>query len=139
MRITGPPDIRLAALQRLTLAALPRTAAATLEPVAPPAAVPAPTPAQVQTQASVALLVAIAATDPEARRRRNTTSADNGLKALESLHEELRIGPPSPARLRAIAAWMDNHGVPDEPAAADLLREVELRVLVELAKAERDG
>lgn len=139
MRITGPPDPRIAMLQRLALGALPRVATASTEPVVPPPVVTAQTQAQAQAQASVAMLVAIAASDPETRRRRNTRAADTGLKALEALHDELRIGAPSPVRLRAIAAWMDNHSVPDDPAAADLLRQVELRVLVELAKAEREA
>lgn len=134
MRITGPFELRHAALRQLALGALPRIAAAA-EPVVP---VPAIAP-QTGAQPSVAMLVAIASSDPEARRRRNSAAADKGLQALERLHDELRIGPPSPARLRAIAVWMDNHAAPEEPAAADLLREVELRVLVELAKAERDA
>jgi len=134
MRITGPFALQHAALRQLALGALPRVAVPAIEQVVTVTAV-AP---QAGAQPSVAMLVAIAASDPEALRRRNTEAADKGLRALERLHDELRIGPPNPARLRAIAVWMDDHAAPEEPAAADLLREVELRVLVELAKAERD-
>lgn len=135
MRITGQFDTRHIALHRLALRALPPAAAGSVEHVLP---VPAVAP-QPQAQTSVAMLVAIAASDPEARRRRNTAAADKGLQALERLYDELSIGPPSPPRLRAIAVWMNDHCMPEDPAAADLLREVELRVLVELAKAERDA
>ena len=134
MLITGPIDLRHAALQRLALGALPRVMAATIEPVPP-----VPTVAsQLQAQPSVAMLVAMSASDPKMQRQRITAAANKGLRALEALHADLCIGPPSPAQLVAIAAWMTDHPVPEEPAAADLLRQVELRVLVELAKADRD-
>lgn len=134
MRITGPTDPRLAAVQRMALAALPKAVTSAVEAVAP---APAPAPL-VQSQTSVAMLVAIAATDPEVRRRRVVADAARGLTALGRLHDELRIGGPAVAPLREIAAWMDNHAVPGDPDGAALLGEVELRVLVELAKAERD-
>lgn len=133
MRITGNIDPRLAAIQRMTLAALPKMVTAAVEIVAP-ASRAAPV---VQSQTSVAMLVAIAATDPEARRRRVVADVARGLGGLERLHEQLRIGDPGAVRLREIAAWMDHHEVPEDEAAVALLREVELRVLVELAKAER--
>lgn len=134
MRITGPTDPRLIVIQRMAMAALPKTATAVLEPLA---AAPPPLPL-VQSQASVAMLVAIAAADPEARRRRAVADAAKGLGALERLHGELRVGGSGTVRLREIAAWMDDHDVPEDREAASLLQEVELRVLVELAKAERD-
>lgn len=135
MRITGIPDLNHVALQRLALGMLPK-AAAIVEPVAP---IPPAAPVHPQVQTSVAMLVAIASIDPEAHRRRSTAAAEKGLKALERLHDALRCGSPGPAQLRAIAAWMDDHSAADGAEAADLLREVELRVLVELAKAERDA
>lgn len=134
MRITGLTDPRLAAVQRLALAALPKMVTAVVEAVIPTA--PLVPPAQSQT--SVAMLVAIAAADPEERRRRVAAAAAKGLTALERLHEELRVGRPGVVRLREIATWMDNHESPVDRDGAALLNEVELRVLVELAKAERD-
>jgi hypothetical protein len=134
VRITGPIDPRFTIVQRLAMSALPRAVTTLVETVPPPAAaMPLVLP-----QTSVAMLLAIAASDPEARRRRNVSEAARGLGALERMHEEIRIGRPNALRLREIAAWMDNHSVPDDPQAAGFLREVELRVLVELAKAERD-
>jgi hypothetical protein len=134
VRITGPTDLHFIAAQRLMLAALPKPQGQAVEPVAPPG----PPPSLTQAQTSVAMLLAIAASDPEAQRRRNVADAAKGLKSLERLHHDLRIGASGGARLAEIAAWMDDHGVPDDPQAAALLREVELRVLVELAKADRD-
>lgn len=134
MRISGPIDPRLVALQRLAVAAPHKEMTAAVE--VPTAAPPLPL---VQSQASVAMLIAIAAVDPEARRRRAVAGAAKGLGALERLHDELRSGGQGTARLREIAAWMHNHDEPDDRDAAALLHEVELRVLVELAKAERDG
>jgi hypothetical protein len=135
VRISGPADLHFIALQRLMLAALPRPQGQAVEPVA----LPGPLPPLALPQTSVAMLLAIAASDPEAQRRRNVADAAKGLKGLECLHQNLRIGSPGKARLAEIAAWMDNHGIPDDPGAAALLREVELRVLVELAKADRDN
>lgn len=135
MRITGPTDPRLVAAQRTALAALPRLVTVAAEPAA---AAPLPLPL-VQAQTSVAMLVAIAAVDPEARRRSATAGAAKGLRALERLHDELRVGGPAIVRLREIAAWMNDHDAPEDREAAALLREVELRVLVELAKAEFDA
>ena len=80
---------------------------------------------------SVGLLVAIAAADPQARRRRSTTAAHDGLTALEKFHHG------GPAQLAAVAAWAADHAQAEDPQAAALLRDVELRVLVELAKYQR--
>jgi hypothetical protein len=139
VRIAGPTDPHIAALQRLLLAASPKPAGQLVEPVPPPAPAAAQAQAQAQSQTSVAMLLAIAASDPQAQRRRNVTDAANGLKGLERLHKQLRIGAPGAASLAEIRAWVNDHGVPDDPQAAALLREVEMRVLVELAKAEREA
>lgn len=139
MRITAPTDLHFVAMQRLMLAALPKLQSHAVEAVVPPGPPPLLPPPLAQAQTSVAMLLAIAASDPEAQRRRNVVDAAKGLKGLERLHQNLRIGSPGAPRLAEIAAWMGDHGVPDEPQAAALLREVELRVLVELAKADRDS
>jgi hypothetical protein len=87
---------------------------------------------------SVEMLVALAAVDPEReRRRRMAQQAEEGLDQLEQLHQDLAAGEPNSERLAALKAWAKSIGEPDDSALADLVRDIELRVLVELAKLER--
>ena len=87
---------------------------------------------------SVEMLVALAAVDPEReRRRRMAQQAEQGLDELEQLHQEMVGGTPSVERLSALKAWAKSIGQPDDAALAELVRDIELRVLVELAKLER--
>jgi hypothetical protein len=87
---------------------------------------------------SVEMLVALAAVDPEReRRRRMAQQAEEGLDQLEQLHQEMAGGEPSAERLAALKAWAKSIGQPDDAALAELVRDIELRVLVELAKLER--
>ena len=89
---------------------------------------------------SVEMLVALAAVDPEReKRRRMAQKAEEGLDNLEALHAELVGGKPSQERLASLAAWAKSIGKTDVADLADLIRDIELRVLVELAKLERDG
>ena len=134
MRINGIPGAGLAALQRLMLGALPRANAAVgkVEIVAPTA----PMVPLAHSQTSVEMLIAIAATDPEARRRRASAAAEQGIGGLERLLEADRLGRSPIARLEELAAWVGEHEVPDDETAQRLVRDVELRVLVELAKRQ---
>jgi hypothetical protein len=103
-----------------------------------PAAAPqthAPVAAPVQ---SVAMLVTLAAAGPEPERRREAArQAEEGLSGLEKLHKELIAGVASPQRLRSLRDWARTRGRPEEPELAALMDEIELRILVELAKRER--
>lgn len=93
-------------------------------------------PAQPVT--SVDMLVALAAVDDGAeRRRRHAAEAERGLDALEALDAELAAGGASEARLEEIATWAAGLSTPDDPALARLQKEIELRALVELAKHRR--
>jgi hypothetical protein len=137
MRIVGP----VLPLQRLLAAALPKAAPIAVD-IAQPQAPPPTTPMAPQST-SVQMLVALAAVDPVVQRRRQVAAAaDKGLSALERFHAELATGRPGAARLREIAEWSQALVVPDDAPGADaaearqLLRDVELRVLVELAKHE---
>ena len=88
---------------------------------------------------SVEMLVALAAVDPEReKRRRMAQKAEEGLDNLEALHAELVGGKPSQERLASLAAWAKSIGKTEVADLADLIRDIELRVLVELAKLERD-
>jgi len=87
------------------------------------------------TAPSVQMLVALAAADPEMdRRRRVAKDAERGIDALERLHDALRAGVAPVERLREIAEWSQSFDTPDDPALAQLLSEIDLRVRVELAK-----
>ena len=91
---------------------------------APPAAT------GVQPLTSVGMLVAIAAADDESERRRAAEQAAAGLDALEGI-EEGREG-----RYEKVAEWARGLKGPAHPELAPLVRDIELRALVELAKAE---
>lgn len=104
---------------------------------APPPPAPGQTPAGLPVQ-SVAMLVTLAAAGPEPERRREMArEAEDGLNRLEALHRDLVAGVVAPARLRALRDWTRGRGKPTDPALAQLMDEIELRILVELAKRER--
>lgn len=128
MRITGLS----APVQNILLAALPKVAAF----VVADAPVPnGPTAAAVGQPVSVEMLVALAATEsPIDRRRRAATTADRGLRALERLDTQMLAGLPAVERLQELAALTSTLDAPSDPALADLLQEIELRMRVELAK-----
>jgi hypothetical protein len=139
MRIVGP----VLPLQRLLATALPKAARMAADMVQPNLAPAAASMAAAQSTTSVQMLVALAAIDPAVQRRRQVAAAaDKGLRALERLHAELATGQPGVARLREIAEWSHALNVPDDipgddtAAARQILKDVELRVLVELAKHE---
>jgi hypothetical protein len=116
------------------LAALPRaTGAFRASDVAAPA-----TELPLQAATSVQMLVALAATEPpRERRRRVVAEVDRGLGLLERLHAVSATGPVTPAVLAELSDWVEQFVPPDDPQAAEIARDVELRVRVELARHER--
>jgi Class II flagellar assembly regulator len=138
VRITAPPiDLRLVAMQRQPMVASAKAMGTIIDDMAPtPVQGPPVQGALVQSPTSMAVLLATAASDPQPRRRQTLAAAAAGLNALEGLHKALSIGQPGAAALRAVTAWMGDHVAADDSDAAGLLHDVELRVLVELAKAE---
>ena len=132
MRISGIPPVTT----WNALGALAKTATMKVTEELPPQVAQGAAPvAPVQ---SVEMLVALAAVDPEReRRRRMAQQAEQGLDELEQLHQEMVGGTPSVERLSALKAWAKSIGQPDDAALAELVRDIELRVLVELAKLER--
>lgn len=128
MRITGLS----APLQNMLLAALPKVAGFA---VTDPPVLPSPPASPVGQPVSVEMLVTLAASEPAIdRRRRIAVVADRGLRALERLNEELLAGLPAVERLQEVAAWSGALGDPQDPALGEILKEIELRVRVELAK-----
>lgn len=84
---------------------------------------------------SVQMLVALAAANPAIeRRRKEAAKADRGLDLLERLHGELLAGVATPARLREVADWAQTMDTPEDPVLAAIVRDIDLRVRVELAK-----
>ncbi|WP_010545182.1 flagellar assembly protein FliX [Sphingomonas elodea] len=126
-------------MARNLLAALPKSVSGYASPAGeqpapptPPLAVPGAVPAT-----SVQALVAIAVNNPVAeRRRKQARDAERGIDALDRLHKELVAGTPNVARLREIAAWSQTISTPEEPTLAELMRDIDLRVRVELAKLD---
>ncbi|WP_404367727.1 flagellar assembly protein FliX [Sphingomonas sp. MMS24-J45] len=130
MRITANPALVATLLQT----ALPKAAGfAVAEKIAAP---PAPaTP--VAQPVSVEMLVTLATAEPAIeRRRRAAADAERGLRALESLDRALSAGLPPVERLEEVAAWAAEEHAPQEPELAALLKDIELRVRIELAKHE---
>lgn len=136
MRIEGP--IGLLQALRAALPARPAEPAqfGTQPPAVPVATPAASTPMPVQ---SVAMLVALAsASDVDgARRTEDLRHAENGIETLALLHGGLIAGVLSPQRIRALKEWRKGQRTPDDPKLASLMEDVELRILVELAKLER--
>lgn len=108
--------------------------AATIATPVDPVMTATPPVALAHSLTSVEMLVAIAASDPEARRRRTALAAEQGLDELDRLLRADRFGGAQAPHLEAMAAWIANHEVPDDPVARSLVEDIELRVLVELAR-----
>ncbi len=87
---------------------------------------------------SVAMLVTLAAAGADEPRRRETVQhASDGIDALAALHGALVSGAVAPHTVRNLRDWTRRRLRPDDPELAAVLDEIELRILVELAKLER--
>lgn len=118
--------------------ALPAAIAAAATAEAPPST---PPPVVPTSATSVQMMVALAAVDPVAeRRRRIAEDADRGLTLLERLRDDLAHGTAPPERVRELATWVESFAVPDDaavtPEFAQIARDLEVRVRVELAKLD---
>lgn len=111
--------------------------AAAAPPPSPPPSAPAVTPGLAQAPTTVAMLMAMASADPQRdRRARMASDSARGVHLLDKLHRAVVAGEADPASLQALAAWLDEFEVPDDPHLAGLARDIALRVEVELAKHE---
>ena len=118
----------------LPAATTPAAAASEAPPSTPPPVVPT-------SATSVQMMVALAAVDPVSERRRKiSVDADRGLTLLERLRDDLAHGAAPPERVRELATWVEAFVVPDDPAVppelAQVARDIEVRVRVELAKLD---
>ena len=130
MRITGLPPIRPGDL-RPTRAARARFSVPSDEATASATGA-------LQALTSVDMLLAIAAVDEEAERRRQMAAqAQAGLDALEAL-DAAADEEEKKESARALAEWAGGLTAPDNPELALIQRQIELRALVEIAKSERE-
>jgi hypothetical protein len=90
-----------------------------------------------QPLTSVDMLLAIAAVDEEAERRRQMAApAAAGLDALEAL-DQASESEERVEKARAVAEWAGSVAPPADPDLARLQTQIELRALIEIAKLER--
>lgn len=126
-------------MARNLLAALPKSVpslASRLDEQVAAAPHPQPVPGTLPAT-SVQMLVAIAANNPVAeRRRKQARDVERGIDALDRLHKELVAGTPNVTRLREIVQWSETVPTPAEPELAALMRDIDVRVRVELAKLD---
>lgn len=92
---------------------------------------------QAATTVHVLLAAATALETPKDKRRREARPAARGLEILEQLHAAQVKGLPDEAALDALSQWAALFEMPDDPALAEIARDIELRVRVELAKHDR--
>lgn len=137
MRIEGP-----SALMQALLAAEPaalRAASVPFQPAPPPPSMTAAPAMGAGPVASVAMLVTLAAVEPTAdRRAEQMRSAAVGLDALAGLHRDLVAGPTVTQRLSGLREWARRRQRGADTELDALLDEVELRILVELARRGED-
>lgn len=105
------------------------------QPEAPLSAPPSAATAVTVPTASLAMLVAAAAALPSSKPA-VLRKAERGIDALGRLHRLLQSGAPTEAALDELAEWREGAEIGEGEAGA-LLEEVEMRILVELAKAGR--
>lgn len=122
---------------------LPVTPAGAAPRHSPDAFAPEPAPAATSTAppvaphpaTSVEMLVALASVDPAVERRRKLAAeTDRGLTLLERLRDGLERGAADPEHLHALADWVGGFAIPDDPGLAEVARDIDLRVRVELAR-----
>ncbi len=137
MRIEGP-----SALMQALLAAEPaasRAASVPFQPAPPPPSMTAAPAMGAGPVGSVAMLVTLAAVEPTAdRRAEQMRSAAVGLDALAGLHRDLVAGPTVTQRLSGLREWARRRQRGADTELDALLDEVELRILVELARRGED-
>ncbi|RYD64794.1 MAG: hypothetical protein EOP58_08825 [Sphingomonadales bacterium] len=92
---------------------------------------------QAATTVHVLLAAATALETPKDKRRREARPAARGLEILDKLHAAQVKGMPDEAVLDALTQWAAVFEMPDDPDLADIARDIELRVRVELAKHDR--
>lgn len=92
---------------------------------------------QAATTVHVLLAAATALETPKDKRRREARPAARGLEILEQLHAAQVKGLPDAATLDALSQWAALFEMPEDPELADIARDIELRVRVELAKHDR--
>lgn len=111
---------------------------ATFRPEVPAgAASPVPAGTAPTATSTVAMLVAMSAQAPGLHRAPALRRAERGLEALGRLHRSLMAGALPDEALQALREWTSERVDTEDEDVSALLRDVQLRILVELAKAGR--
>lgn len=88
--------------------------------------------------ASVEMLIAVAAVEaPAEQRARTVRRANEGLDRLGRLRDAMLRGDLDAETLNGLASWVSRRGEQGDAGMQSLMEEIELRVLVELAKQDR--
>ncbi len=90
---------------------------------------------------SIDAIVALQAVDdPAERRRKAVRQGTEALDALDDLKIALLSGQLAPAKLTSLKAIVEDYSADDlSPELADVLRQIDLRARVELAKLAKSG
>lgn len=130
MRVSGTSKAGavVRATQQLPAARAEAAPAATSSPALPTAP---------KLAADVGILMALAAVEgvPEPRQRA-MARARRGLDALDALHRARLGGEDAAAVMDQLAAWLEGEAMSDRQLAP-LMRDIETRVRVEIARHER--
>ena len=135
MQITPAPPIVTS-----LLSLLPQVKTVASEAEAPVPAQQAPAVPLSITAPSVAMLLAMASvggTQPTKERERHIARAARGLDALADLQAAQARGLDAGPALSRLAEWTSTAEMPEDAALADFLKDLDVRVRVELAKHER--
>jgi hypothetical protein len=86
---------------------------------------------------SVDMLMSIASSDGDReQRKRVVANAEQGLDHLEALHTGTLSGQVDPETLKGLSSWLSEQPEQVAPEVASIMRDINLRAKVELAKHE---
>jgi hypothetical protein len=60
--------------------------------------------------------------------------AEQGLQHLENIHTDALKGQSDPLKLERLSAWLANQAPATDPSVASIMKDIDLRARVELAK-----
>lgn len=86
---------------------------------------------------SVDMLMTIAGAEGgQEQRKRLVKDAEQGLQFLEGIHTDALKGQSDPQKLEQLSAWLSNQEAASDPSVASIMKDIDLRARVELAKRD---
>lgn len=70
------------------------------------------------------------------QRKRIVETAEEGLQHLEALHKDALAGKVDPSKLKGLSNWLSDQNGDVDPQIETIMRDINLRAKVELAKHE---